>query len=173
MDETVAAQQLTPIQQEAAFLKFLKDNFTTNPKKLIKLAAREAKNQPAEVAGGIILSIVRSRDPVGYVKECFRQAEVYPQIIQEFIDQGDHGMIVVGDVVSPVRINANPRWLRENDKWNPEDELDIQHNLIEAWMIENDVTHFKGKIALFPFFGFSGLFRRIRKQRVFGKFING
>lgn len=173
MDETIAAQQLTPIQQEAAFLKFLKENFTTNPKKLKKLAMREAEKHSLEVLTGLVHSIVRSRDPVGYVKECFRQAEVYPEIIQEFIDQGDHGMMVVNDVVSPVRINANPRWLREKDKWNPDDELDIQHNLIEAWMIENNVTHFKGKIALFPFFGFSGLFRRIRKQRVFGKFING
>lgn len=173
MDEVDAKAQLTPIQQEAAFLKFLKENMTTNPKKLQKMAAREAKNHRSETVEGLVSSILRSRDPVGYVKECFRQAEVYPQIIAEFIEQGDHGMIVVGDVVSPVRIKANPRWLRQSDRWNPDDELDIQHSLIEAWMIENNVAHFKGKIALFPFFGFSGLFRRIRKQRVFGKFING
>lgn len=173
MDEVDVKEQLTPLQQEAAFLKFLKENFTTNPKKLKKLAAREAKNHSAEAVAGLITSIALTKDPVGYVQECFRQAEVYPQIIEEFIDQGDHGMMVVGDVVSPVRIKANPRWLRQADRWNPEDELDIQHNLIEAWMIENNVTMFKGKIALFPYFGFSGLFRRIRKQRVFGKFING
>jgi hypothetical protein len=173
MDEVEVKEQLTPIKQEAAFLQFLKDNWTTNPKKLKKLAAREAKNHSAEAILGLISSIALSRDPVAYVLECFRQAEVYPQIIAEFIEQGDHGMIVVNDVVSPVRIQANPRWLRENDRWNPDDEIDIQHRLIETWMIENNVSRFKGKIALFPFFGFSGYFRRIRKQRILGKFIDG
>lgn len=171
MDEVVASQQLTPIQEEAAFLKFLKEHFTTNPKKLRKLVARQVPHQPPEIVTGIMTSIALSKDPVGYVQECFRQAEVYPQIIDEFIAQGDHGMIVVDNVVSPVRINANPRWLKENDRWNPEDELDIQHALIEQWMIENNVNSFKGKIALFPYFGFSGYFRRIIKQRLFGKFV--
>lgn len=163
--------QLTPIQEEAAFLRFLSENFTTNPKKLKQLALRESANHPENIRIGILASILRSRDPVGYLQECFKQAFDYPHIIEEFIEAGNHGMIVVNENVYPVKINARANWLRENDKWNADQELDIQHDLVEAWMIEHKATNFKGKIALFPFHGFTGLFRRINKARLFGKFV--
>lgn len=164
--------QLAHIEQEAEFLRFLKDNFTTNPKKLKKLALREGALRSKEIQQGIVFNISRSADPVGYVRECFKQAFDYPIIIEQFINNGDHGMVVVDGAVYPVRIETQSNWLQQNDRWSLDDELDIQHNLVEQWMIANKVSNFKGKILLFPFFGFSGLFRRIIKQRVFGKFIN-
>lgn len=164
--------QLTPIQQEANFLRFLKDNFTTDPKALKKLATKEGMKHSETVRQGIVFSINRSKDPVGYVRECFKQAFDYPIIIEEFIANGDHGMLVVDGAVYPVRVDVKwSHWLIAKDKWDQEQELDIQHDLVKQWMIANKVNTFKGKICLFPYFGFSGLFRRIIKQRVFGKFI--
>lgn len=171
MKTSAAAEQLTPLQEEANFLKFLKDNFTTNAKNLQKLAAKEGMKHSDTIKQGIVHSILRSRDPVGYVRECFKQAYDYPIIIEQLIADGDHGMIVVDGVVYGVTINAQSNWLKEGDRWNIDEEIDIQHELVEGWMKANKCTVFKGKIALFPFFGFSGLFRRINKQRIFGKFV--
>lgn len=171
MKESSAAAQLTPLQEEANFLHFLKDNFTTNAKNLQKLAAKEGMKHSDTIKQGIVHSILRSRDPVGYVRECFKQAFDYPFIIEQLISDGSHGMIVVDGVVHGVTIKARSNWLKQGDRWEMDQEIEIQHELIEAWMIENRNTVFKGKIALFPFFGFSGLFRRINKQRIFGKFI--
>lgn len=165
MDEVEASQQLTPIQEEAAFLKLLKENWTTNPKKLKKLAIRESAKQPAVIVEGIIASILRSPNPVGYVKECFRQAEVYPQIIAQFIADGYHGMMVVANVVHPVKLETRVNWLNVKDPWTEEQEIDIQHQVVDNWMAENGLNRYYGKIALFPVFGFSGYFRRIRRDR--------
>ena len=164
--------QVSAIQEEANFLKYLRDNFTTNAKDLQQLARAAAASQPVVIQQGIINSILRSRDPVGYVKECFEQALDYPIIIEEFIANGDHGMIVVDSKVHGVKIDARwKHWLKEDDKWNVDQEIEIMHALVEAWMVANGVTVFKGKILLFPFFGFTGYFRRINKHRIFGKFI--
>lgn len=172
MQKEPGAVQLAPLEEEANFLKFLKANFTTNAKKLRKLAAAEGLNHSVTIQQGIVNSIMRSRDPVGYVQECFDQARDYPFIIDGLIKDGSHGMIVVDGVVHGVTVNARwSSWLAGNDRWNMDQEIDIQHDLVEAWMKANKVRVFKGKIALFPFFGFSGLFRRINKQNIFGKFV--
>lgn len=164
--------QVSAIKEEANFLNYLRTNFTTNAKDLQQLARAAAADQPLVIQQGIIASILRSRDPVGYVKECFDQAADYPHIIDDFIKAGNHGMIVVDGKVHPVQINARwKHWLVEDDLWNTEQEIEIMHALVEAWMIANRNNVFKGKILLFPFFGFTGYFRRINKHRIFGKFI--
>lgn len=164
--------QVSAIQEEANFLKYLRDNFTTNAKDLQQLARAAASSQPLVIQQGIINSILRSRDPVGYVRECFEQANDYPIIIETFIESGDHGMIVVDGKVHGVKIDARwEHWLKEEDRWNVDQEIEIMHQLVEAWMVANKVNVFKAKILLFPFFGFTGYFRRINKHRIFGKFI--
>ena len=65
-------------------------------------------------------------------------------------------MLVFNRIVYGVKLDTRENWLTEDKEWTIEDEDEILQRLVRAWMKENEFKKFKGKIALFPEFGFSG-----------------
>jgi hypothetical protein len=158
---TTADGEDRPLMGEREVIQYLKDHFTTNPKKLKNIAKRIIPLSKDYTVRGIIRSLIEHRDPVGYIKKCFVQIEEYNVLIMQFIEQGYHGMIMIQDTVYPVSLDTQEHWLK--DRWTMDDEIDIQHRLIDNFMVEHNRTWFHGKIVLFYHFGFSGIPREIRK----------
>jgi hypothetical protein len=144
-----------PLMAEAAILQFFKNNFTTNPKKLVKLAWRVRPHCAEYVIKGLLNTIVKSKDPVGYLQKCFQDIDDLVKLIPELVAEGFHGMIMVNDVIYPLTLDTRDNWLKE--RWSEDDELEILERLAVQWMRLYDQTYFQGKVVLWPAFGFSGI----------------
>jgi hypothetical protein len=162
MDPIEIEAALSPIEQENQVLEYFKNNFTTNPKKLCKMAVRIWNDQPAFIQKGLLQNILDAADPVNMLRDFFHMMDEWKQIVPSLIADGAHGMIVdKKNVIFGVEIKANEKWLRSNDLWNPDQEADIQDEVMKQWMADQGLKHFHGKIVLFDNFGFSGMCREI------------
>lgn len=149
---------LTPLEQENLALDFFELKFSLNPKKLVQLAKRMYPTQPDFVQRGLLMDVMNVKDPVNYLRRCFALREQFVKAIDDFSSKGHHGMMVVGDNIYPLTIATSKNWLRPKDRWNYDEELDIQDKLINEWMDSYGVKIVKdAKIVLFTNFGFSGI----------------
>lgn len=153
-----------PFAEEAVIHQYFKDNWTDNPKKLKKMAARLAldENVPLHLVTGILLSVARTSNPVGYLKECFKQHTDYSILIPQFMEEGHHGIIWKDKELFPISVHTNRKWMRKDDKWNPSQEVEIMEAAVKEWMIAYGKKKFDGKVMLFAEFGFTGKFRAIK-----------
>jgi hypothetical protein len=162
VDPQEIVADLSPIEQENQVLEYFKNNFTTNPKKLCKMARRIWNDQPEFIQRGLLQNILDDVNPAKMLKMFFKMMAEWKQIVPDLIADGAHGMIVDNkNVIYGIEVKANPKWLRENDRWDLGQEADIQDEVIKQWMADQGLKHFHGKIALFDEFGFSGMAREI------------
>jgi len=157
---------LRPIDEEQAVIDYLDYNFTTNPKKLKKIAARIAPDCSDFIVKGLLNDIQICKDPVKHVTNCIAKIREFAILRRQFIEEGNHGMIILGDKVYPLCLKTSPNWLKKDDYWNPDDEKTIRYNAVSNWLDETGRMHFHGKVALFDEFGFSGIPHVVRIQLV-------
>lgn len=136
----------------------LYNNFTTNPKKLTKFLFKmySNKNIPEEYRKGIIRDAYEAKDPVKYLRDKLMQLKDMPNVIEQLIEQGFHGLIKIKDTIIPVQLNTHEKWLNEGQRWHPEQETMIAHDLATNWMKENKASAFDGEVILFAKYGFTG-----------------
>lgn len=164
MNAFVVDETQTPLDQENQVLRYFKDNWTTNPKKLVKMAKRIAPGIPDFIQRSIIHNVCVARYPAKWLEEAFREMHDLPIIFGQLMDDGNHGVIMDGSKLYGIEIKANPKWLRENDKWSADDEDEIMNTVVENWMEEQKIKAFIGKILLFREFGFSGIPRKVNQE---------
>jgi len=149
---------LEPFDQEIHILTWFRDNMTDNPKKLLQMARKIRHLHPEFIQLSLFDTLENTRDPVKWMKRCFREMEAYPIIMKEFMDAGHHGMIMDGPTLYPVTLDTNKNWLRnKNELWAQDQEAKIVDEVLATWMVKNRRTEFKGRIVLFRDFGFSGI----------------
>lgn len=147
------------LEQESAILKFFEDMKNPNDKKIKKLAAKlygEVKN---DIQKRLCRDVYRADQPLKYVRSCIAKIRDCAILIEQFIEDGCHGMIFTGKdgcEVYPVKLDTRENWLTEGTRWDPEQEMIIQHDCVNNWMKEHNKGYFFGKVVLFPMFGFSG-----------------
>lgn len=167
MDEDQPVENKTPLMEENEVLRYFQDHFTTNPKKLKKLALRMHPKVSPFIRRGIIYNILQAPDPVAYLRKCFVDMDAYTVIIKDLIEDGNHGMIIMGDVIHGIELETTitTDWLKNGaSRWEPDQEIEIQHAVVKAFVTKNQIAHFHGKVVLFPAFGFSGMPREIEAK---------
>jgi len=92
------------------------------------------------------------------LQRAFKDIDEYPVVIEGLINEGNHGMILDGSTIYGFAIDANEKWLNpeKDTKWTEEDENEIIDKAIISWMAKHRIRKFKGRLVLFPKFGFSG-----------------
>jgi len=158
---------LDSMAQESGIIKIFKDANLKNPKKVRSMAVRLLKDATLPVQRNLLMDLIQADNPLKYLNYCIDHVEQCAVIIEQFINDGCHGMIMTGHkcrTIYPVKLNTQQNWLKADDRWNEEDELKIQHDAANAWMKEHDKGYFLGKVVLFPQFGFSGQPRVIEMQ---------
>ena len=151
----------TTLEKETKMLQLFRDNYTTNPKKLLKFAKKIWPTQSKFLQEGILRNLFEAKDPVDYLNKCLQQAEEYPVIIKQLVADGKHGFMVRKGVIYPIEIKARDNWLKANDRWTVEDEDEIMDKWVKAWMKENNVRDFQARVMLFAEFGFSGIMKLV------------
>lgn len=146
---------IDPVEHEREYLRELKENFTSNPKKLKKIAIKISERYDQYIRDGLVVSIAASADPVRYVIKCIDEIEIYAGAVDEFIESGKHGMLIHKNTIYPLELKLPKSWL--NDAWSPDDEKKIRYDAVAAWMDEMQISEFHGKAVLFKKFGFSGI----------------
>lgn len=164
MSDFKVDESLPPLEQENQVLRYFQDNWTANPKKLVKMAKKIAPGIPDFIQRSIIHNVCVARYPAKWLQEAFREMNDLPILMQQLRDEGNHGMIMDDNKIYGIEIKANPKWLRENDKWNPDDEDEIINSVVEGWMEEQKIKAFIGKVLLFHEFGFSGIPRKVNQE---------
>lgn len=147
------------LEQEAAILVKFEELKNPNPKKVKKLASRLYGESITEIQKRLCRDIYRADDPVKYMYSCIEKIRDCAILIEQFIEDGFHGMIFTGrdgTEVWPIKLDTRENWLTEGKQWDPDQELIIQHEAANSWMREHDKGYFFGKVVLFPKFGFSG-----------------
>jgi hypothetical protein len=166
MEKIAEGAYKDPFKEEKVLLDLIRASWTTNAKKLQKLATRmiQSGEHSEYLVTGILMSVLRTRDPVGYLKECFKQHDDYSSLIPELIEQGFHGIIKDKwtDTLYPVEVKAMAKWLKLEDRWAEDQEIEIMEAAVTSWMEAYGHTKFDGKVLLFPIFGFSGYFRTMK-----------
>lgn len=133
----------------------------TNPKKIKKIATKLYGQVTSEIQKKLCMDLIQAKDPVAKLTRCVGLITDAAFIIEQFVEEGNHGMILIKDEVYPVKIKTVDRWLTSKDRWTEEDEIDIQYKAAEDWLKTNNKTQFLGKVVLYPHFGFSGVPRLI------------
>lgn len=155
------------LEQESAILARFEAIKNPNAKKVKKLAAKLYAEVPHEIQKRLCRDVYRAHDPLTYVRSCIEKIRDCSILIEQFIEDGSHGMIFTGsdgNTVYPVRLKTPAHWLKEDERWDPEQEAIIQHDSVKAWMEEHNKGYFYGKVVLFPKFGFTGEPRIIEMQ---------
>lgn len=155
------------LNEESAILDIFASMKNPNPKKVKKLATRLFNESTLEIHKRLCRDIYRADDPVKYMHSCINKIRDCALLVEQFIEDGNHGMLFTGKDgldVYPVKLDTRENWLGEDKKWDPEQEMLIQHDAARNWMREYDKGHFYGKVVLFPKFGFSGEPRIIEMQ---------
>jgi hypothetical protein len=159
MKEYVFDGSLPAFQQELHILGWFQENFTTNPKKLKKMSARIRPSLPSWIQASLCDALERSTDPVKMLQMAFKDLAAYPAIMAGLIADGNHGMIMEGNNIYGISLDTNEKWLNPNKdgKWSLEDESDIIDKALLHWMAKERKRVFKGRLTLFPEFGFTGV----------------
>jgi len=163
------------LKQESAVLEHFKNLNTRNPKKIVKFAKKLYGEVETSIQRKFCLDIIKADNPVKYLEECMGLIYDCANLIEGFIETGHHGMMFTGDdgkTVHPLKLNTRENWLKEGQRWDPEQEREIMYELCEQWMIDTNQTLVHTKILLFPKFGFSGVPRMLTcrlKPRVEGE----
>ena len=149
------------LEQEAALLDMFEAIKNPNAKKVKKFAARMYNECQLEIQKRLCRDIFRADDPVKYMNSCITKIRECAQLVAQFTAEGSHGMIFTGKFgtdVYPVKVEIRPgcKWLTEGTPWDPEQEMVMAHDAVNAWMRDHDKGYFFGKVVLFPQFGFSG-----------------
>lgn len=147
------------LEKESAILDLFEQMKNPNPKKVRKLAARLYGECTLEIQKRLCRDIYRADNPVKYMRSCIDKIRDCAILVEQFIEDGCHGMIFTGKdgtEVWPIKLDTRENWLTEGKDWHPEQEQLIQHDAVDAWMREHDKGYFYGKVVLFPKFGFSG-----------------
>ncbi|MNG47077.1 hypothetical protein D3C79_49440 [compost metagenome] len=149
---------LAPFEQELHVLSWFRDNFTTNPKKLKQMNVYICPLVPAFIQQNFCLHMAASANPAKFLQRAFKDIDEYPVVIEGLINEGNHGMILDGSTIYGFAIDANEKWLNpeKDTKWTEEDENEIIDKAIISWMAKHRIRKFKGRLVLFPKFGFSG-----------------
>lgn len=148
----------TPMEQENQILDYFHENWVDNPKKLIKMVRRIYDQVPRFIQKSLLDTVLHGHvNPVVHFIACFREKTNWVLIIKQMLDEGNHGILFFDDQVYGINLKTNKNWLRAKDRWTMEDEMDIMEEAFETWAEENGVTHFLGKVMLFPECGFSGM----------------
>lgn len=146
-------------EQECNILQWFKDNFTTHPLRLKKLAARLRPKLPDYIQTSLCDEIIMSADPVKWMQGNFNMIDDLRASIESFVADGHHGMVYDKGDLYGIRLETKvKKWLTEKDGiWDIEFEEDIAANALKEWMIENNRAHHKDRVLLFQRFGFSGV----------------
>lgn len=159
MAEVVTEVEYDHLEQESNVLEMFMAIKNPNAKKVKKLAARLYNELPLEIQKRLCRDIFRADDPVKYMTSCYNKIHDCAILIKQFISEGKHGMIFTGKNgtdIYPVQLDTRTNWLEEGKRWDPEQEMIIQHQAAQSWMADHDKGYFFGKVVLFPTFGFSG-----------------
>jgi hypothetical protein len=166
MEKIAEGEYKDPFKEERVVFDHFQANWTTNPKKLQKLATRmiQSGEYSEYLVEGVLKSVLLTRDPLGYLKECLKQHDDYSVLIPDFIEQGYHGIIKDKwtDTLYPIEVKALAKWLKLEDRWAEEQEIEIMETAVTSWMKAYNFDKFDGKVLLFPIFGFSGYFRTMK-----------
>ena len=151
---------------ESHVLQEIEREKITNPKKMIKLCKRMLLEKRPEVQVRLLRDILAAADPIKYAKECITKIRDCAIVVENFIADGHHGMIMIKDDVYPVTLSTKikTQWLTDGKPWDPTDEMELQHHAAQDWMRIHDKGYFHGKVILFPQFGFSGVPRVVEMQ---------
>ena len=157
-DEEIETEK-SPIEVEVETLRLFEAIKNPNDKKVKKLAAKLYNELTDPTALSFCRDIYSSDSPYKYLLACSVKINDTLILIDQFLAEGYHGMILTGSdacTVYPIKLHTNERWLTENKRWDLEQEKELQRDAALNWMIENDKDDFFGKVILFPKFGFSG-----------------
>lgn len=162
MVDLVVDTSLSPLDQETQVLTWFQNSGVVNPKKLVKMAEKVKHLVPDFICRSIIDNVLNARYPAKFLAEAYREMSDYPFIIAGLIADGNHGMLMHKDNIYGMVVNARwDSWLKEENRWNGTDEVDLQDEMVNSWMEENLIRSFHGRIVLFKEFGFSGMARQI------------
>ena len=149
------------LSQESAILDIFEKEGLKNPKKVKKLALRLLKEATNRIQIKLLTDIAAAKNSAAQAEYYIKVIRDCAVLIQQFIEDGCHGMIMMRHQVYPVVLDTREKWLTEKKIWHPDDEQEIQRNAVKNWMKEHGRNYFIGKVTLFPNFGFSGVPRII------------
>lgn len=145
------------LSQESAILDIFEKAGTKNPKKVKKLALRLLKETTSRIQIKLLTDIASAKNSATQAEYYIKVIRDCAILIQQFIEDGCHGMIMMRHQVYPVVLDTRENWLSEKKIWHPDDEEEIQRQAVKNWMVEHKQNYFIGKVTLFPNFGFSGV----------------
>lgn len=145
------------LSQESAILAIFEEAGLKNPKKVKKLALRLLKEATNRVQIKLLTDIAAAKNSAAKAEYFIKVIRDCAILIQQFIEDGCHGMIMMRHQVYPVVLDTRENWLTEKKIWHPDDEEEIQRQAVKNWMKEHKCNYFIGKVTLFPNFGFSGV----------------
>jgi len=160
--EYVHNEDQTAEQQEHDVMKWIEENFTTHPKRLVKLIQRLRGRVPTWIERSLCDTVLVVKDPVEWARLCIKEAAMYPVLMKKLRDEGNHGMVFWKNELYGFNLNTNPKWLngKATERWTEEDENAILTEALATWMIKHRVRKFDNRIMLFTEFGFSGIPRK-------------
>lgn len=153
----VLDESLYPIEQENQVIDYLWDNWVNNDKKVVRMVKHIYPAVPRFIQRSLLDVLLTVADPKKMICEYVTEKKRWTEVIEQLISEGNHGVIYDDVKTYGFEVEANARWLKEDDKWSIEQEKEIIDESIIKWCKARGYTRFKGKVMMFHHFGFSGM----------------
>lgn len=145
-------------EQELDAMRWLGKHFSEHPVRLMKTIQSLRGKVPEWFEKSLCDVAYHVPDLVKWVKLCLKESERYPEIMQQFRDEGNHGMIFYKHELYGFNLETRANWLDpKTGLWDKEFEKEIMLSVLENWMIKHRVRKFNDRIMLFAEYGFSGV----------------
>lgn len=151
-------KDLPPFQQELHVLSWFRDNFSPNPKKIGEMNLYIYPLVPKFIQENFCKTLAMTSNPGKFLQRAFKDIDAYPKVMGGLIAEGNHGMILDGSKIYGFELDTRENWLNpeKDGKWTLDQEHEIVDKALISWMAKERIRKFKGRVVLFPNFGFSG-----------------
>lgn len=153
------------LQMENEILNLFVGMVNPKPKKIVNLAKKLMFERTHSIEQRLLKDIIYHTDPLGFVQRCLALLDDLTNMIPGMVADGYHGVIIIKDEVFPTKVNAPQSWLVRGQYWDPEQEYEIQKQVVGEYLETYDKNYALCKVVLFSDFGFSGIPRIIEGRR--------
>jgi len=157
---TVDFASMAPIEVEFHAINHLREQKFTNPLKFKKYVLKVQGEYPEYLRGRLFKYLLSASKPLAHLDKTHKKILDYAILIPELIEQGYHGLMEVNNLIYPIKVDPTfvdaYKLYSPDYKFTMDEETDLMNWAMDDW----ETVHgkkFKGMVAMFWDYGFSGL----------------
>lgn len=128
-------------------------HYNLDYKDLRKVLRKISKRAPFYIQNGLMKCLMETKKPKAIINTALEQLDVLPGITRTLVEEGFHGMVMVGDEIFPISLSVDS----ESKEWCIEEEGTVGLACAHQCMNDLEKNRLSCTVMLFKHLGFKGI----------------